>query len=120
MVPGNCPADDKAYLMDQARVNQERQQQQMSTSPADRPASLPVVGSTPLPVPTQRQAYEQLHRPSFSPKSPTRPRYNSRNESPRSRRSSESSSNVDVGSITPPNMTFAVGTPPNSAGFKGR
>lgn len=115
MVPGNCPADDKAYLMDQARASQLQQQQ--STSPADRPGSLPVVGSAPLPVPTQRHAYDQIHRPSVSPRSPARHRNYSRTESPRSRRSSESSSNVDVGSMTPPNMTFAVGTPPNTATF---
>lgn len=117
MVPGNCPPDHKAYLTDQARASQQLQQQQNSTSPgqSDRPGSLPVVGSAPLPVPTQRHAYDQIHRPSVSP----RLRYPSRTESPRSRRSSESSSNVDVGSITPPNMTFAVGTPPTPATFKG-
>ena len=125
MVPGNCPPDHKAYLSDQARASQQLrqlQQQQNSTSPgqSDRPGTLPVVGSAPLPVPTQRQAYEQIHRPSVSPRSPARLRNPSRTESPRSRRSSESSSNVDVGSITPPNMTFAVGTPPNSTAFKSR
>lgn len=103
--------------MDQARVNMRLKANQSKPSAAtDRPVSLPVtVGSSPLPVPTQRQAYE--HR--GSPRSPGRLRHLSHNESPRSRRSSESSSNVDVGSMTPPKMTFAVGTPPNSAGFKG-
>lgn len=118
MVPGNCPADEKAYLMDEARVSQQ-------LSPADRPSSLPVAGSAPLPVPTQRQAYEQMQRQSVSPSS-SPAKFNRRfsnnraSSSPRSRKSSESSNNVDIGSLTPPNTTFALGTPPTNAGFLHR
>lgn len=92
----------------------------MQRSPVDRPCSLPVAGSAPLPVPTQRQAFEQIQRASVSPRSPARLRHHSKSGSPRSRRSSESSGNIDIGSLTPPNMTFAIGTPPGGAGFFSR
>lgn len=112
MVPENCPADQKAYLMDQAR--------HLQSSPVDRPSSLPVAGSAPLPVPSQRQAFEQIQKASVSPRSPARLRHHSKSGSPRSRRSSDSSGNIDIGSLTPPGIMFAIGTPPSGPGLFSR
>jgi len=108
MVPGNCPADQNAYLMDDARARQ--------SGARERPVSLPVIGSAPVPVPSQRRAYEQMQRASVSPRSPARGRQSSSGKlNSLDRKSLGSGSPLDVGSFTPPNMTFAVGTPPSKS-----
>lgn len=104
MVPANCPADQKAYVMDQARAKQ------MAMSPADRPSTLAVAGSNPLPVPSPKKLCDPKNRASGSPRSPL----HMCTASPKSRRSSGSSGKIDLGSLTPPNITFAVGTSPLS------
>lgn len=125
-MPTDCPSDQKAYVMDRARVSQQLSKPSQPTPPSAIPQPAgnksrvsPVAGSAPLPVPTQRRAKEQENLSGASPRSPVRLHHANKTESPRSRRSSESSSNVDIGSMTPPGVTFAVGTPPNAAAFKG-
>lgn len=125
LVPADCPTDHKAYVMDRARGSQCQQsqkpvaQQQTKAVPVPRvvselPSAGPVVGSAPLPVPGRTVGKGNERLSSISP----RLQQLNKGESPKSRRSSESS-NVDIGSLTPPTTTFAIGTPPNSANYKG-
>ena len=126
VVSNDCPADHKAYVMDRARGTPQRQQNMPhATSPASPLAAVDVVGnskpvgSAPLPVPLQQKTKDRGHLSTAPCRSPVRMRQPVKTESPRSRRSSESSSNVDVGSMTPPNVTFALGTPPSTGALKG-
>ncbi|XP_067941545.1 serine/threonine-protein kinase unc-51-like [Watersipora subatra] len=112
LVPKDCPADHKAHVADQLSQKTSQKKPRPKSAASNDGETAPVVGSAPLPVPARGRTKENSNLPNASP---VRMRKLSKTESPRSRRSSESS-NVDIGSLTPPNVTFAVGTPPSYPG----
>ncbi|CAG9824683.1 unnamed protein product [Phaedon cochleariae] len=92
------------------------------TSPT-RPSFLPI--SEPIPVPTQRQAFEKIYtetqlqkRDKEDPPSPSQMSTSGSGSVPRSqpitmkKRPERQKSDIDISSMSPPSVQFVIGTPP--------
>lgn len=110
LVPNNLPAVDA-----QAYERKYGKQQQPSNSSPPRPSSLPI--SEPKPVPSTRKI-SRLQSPVKSTTNTGIPRSQPINMKPSNRRNSNS--NCDINSISPPQVQFAIGTPPSSSSSNRR
>ncbi|PSN54418.1 hypothetical protein C0J52_10975 [Blattella germanica] len=109
LVPSNIPSDQSSDSNPAERQVKGHRPCLAIASPP-RPSFLPI--SEPIPVPTQRNIYQQLHTNDGLPSSPksTVPRSQPINM----KRGSDHTRNAppDLSSLSPPSVQFMIGTPP--------
>nr|CAD7261333.1 unnamed protein product [Timema shepardi] len=109
LVPANIPSD---HSSDSGQLdNRHKIGACVALASPPRPSFLPI--SEPIPVPTQRKAYENLG-PSPSPTKSSVPRSQPINM----KRGSNDSNRAppDLSSLSPPSVQFMIGTPPSLGG----
>nr|CAD7407377.1 unnamed protein product [Timema poppensis] len=109
LVPANIPSD---HSSDSGQLdNRHKIGACIALASPPRPSFLPI--SEPIPVPTQRKAYENLG-PSPSPTKSSVPRSQPINM----KRGSNDSNRAppDLSSLSPPSVQFMIGTPPSLGG----
>nr|CAD7198320.1 unnamed protein product [Timema douglasi] len=109
LVPANIPSD---HSSDSGQLdNRHKIGACIAIASPPRPSFLPI--SEPIPVPTQRKAYENLG-PSPSPTKSSVPRSQPINM----KRGSNDSNRAppDLSSLSPPSVQFMIGTPPSLGG----
>ncbi|KAK4873703.1 hypothetical protein RN001_013063 [Aquatica leii] len=122
LVPSNIPLDQSTESKNEKQYkinNRPPSPPQLAASPP-RPSFLPI--SEPLPVPTQRAAYEQMtsqSRRNEKNQESTSPSKSVANSIPRSepitmKRSDHRTvqNDIDISSLSPPSVQFVIGTPP--------
>ncbi|XP_066997912.1 serine/threonine-protein kinase unc-51 isoform X2 [Anabrus simplex] len=117
LVPSNIPSDQSSDSNHTDRQNKAARPSLAIASPP-RPCFLPI--SEPIPVPTQRDIYQQLHTNDgfTSPTKSTVPR----SQPISMKRGSDYSRGAptDLSSLSPPSVQFMIGTPPNGGGQRRR
>ncbi|XP_049863431.1 serine/threonine-protein kinase unc-51 isoform X1 [Schistocerca gregaria] len=116
LVPSNIPSDQSSDSNIERQVKGIRPCMAIASPP--RPSFLPI--SDPIPVPTQRDAYQQLQTNDGlqSPSKSTVPRSQPINM----KRGNDYSRTAppDLSSLSPPSVQFMIGTPPGGGGQRRR
>lgn len=122
LVPSNIPLDHSIESIGERQykipVTRASPQPCAPTASPPRPSFLPI--SEPIPVPTQRAAFEKMtsqHHKNDKNKESSSPAKTVTSSVPRSepismKRSEHRQKDIDISSLSPPSVQFVIGTPP--------